>query len=104
MTAQSEATGPNDPGLVALVMLLRFHGIGADPAQIRHQCGTAVIGTADMIRCAKEFGLKARELKTSWARLVTTPLPAIAALKDGGFLLLGKVGGDNVGVLRQQKT
>ena len=85
MTAHSEIPGPNDPGLIALVMLLRFHGVGADPAQIRHQCGTAAIGTADMIRCAKEFGLKARELKTNWARLATTPLPAIAVLKDGGF-------------------
>ena len=69
MTAQPEIPGPNDPGLTALVMLLRFHGVGADPAQIRHQCGTAAIGTSDMIRCAREFGLKARELKTSWGRL-----------------------------------
>jgi subfamily B ATP-binding cassette protein HlyB/CyaB len=77
-------------------MLLRFHGAGADPAQIRHQCGTTAIGIAEMIRCAKEFGLKARELKTTWPRLATTPLPAIAALKDGGFLLLGKVGDDKI--------
>ena len=103
MTAHSDIPGPNDPGLTALVMLLRFHGVGADPAQIRHQCGTAAIGTADMIRCAREFGLKARELKTSWARLATTPLPAIAALKDGGFLLLGKVGDDKV-VVQSTKT
>src|SRR6202140_634035 len=103
MTAHPETPGLNDPGLIALVMLLRFHGVGADPAQIRHQCGTAVIGVADMIRCAKEFGLKARELKTSWARLVTTPLPAIAALKDGGFLLLGKVGEGKV-VVQSPKT
>jgi ATP-binding cassette, subfamily B, bacterial HlyB/CyaB len=96
MTAHPEVPGSNDPGLVALVMLLRFHGVGADPAQIRHQCGTAAIGTADMIRCGKELGLKARELKTSWARLATTPLPAIASLKDGGFLLIGKVGDDKV--------
>src|SRR3984893_13585993 len=104
MTVHSEIPGPNDPGLIALLMLLRFHGVGADPAQIRHQCGTAVIGVADMIRCAKEFGLKARELKTSWARLVTTPLPAIAALKDGGFLLLGKLGDDKVVVQSPNST
>lgn len=103
MTTHSENPGPNDPGLTALVMLLRFHGAGADPAQIRHQCGTAVIGTAEMIRCAREFGLKARELKTNWSRLATTPLPAIAALKDGGFLLLGKVGDDKV-VVQSTKT
>src|SRR6202045_4396484 len=103
MTAHSEIPGPNDPGLTALVMLLRFHGVGADPAQIRHQCGAAAIGTADMVRCAREFGLRARELKTNWARLATTPLPAIAVLKDGGFLLLGKVGGDKV-VVQSTKT
>jgi subfamily B ATP-binding cassette protein HlyB/CyaB len=96
MTADSEIPGPNDPGLTALVMLLRFHGIGADPTQIRHQCGTAVIGAAEMVRSAKEFGLRARRLKANWAGLATTPLPAIAVLKDGGFLLLGKVGDDKV--------
>ena len=82
MTTHSEIPGPSDPGLTALVMLLRFHGAGADPAQIRHQCGTAAIGTAEMIRCAKEFGLKARELKTSWARLATTPLPCLLYTSD----------------------
>jgi subfamily B ATP-binding cassette protein HlyB/CyaB len=94
MTAEPETPGLNDPGLMALVMLLRFHGIGADPVQIRHQCGADAIGSADMIRCAKAFGLKARELKSSWARLAATPLPAIAARQDGGFLLIGKVGDD----------
>src|ERR1700738_937106 len=104
MTAHPEIPGLNDPGLIALIMLLRFHGVGADPAQIRHQRGTKVIGTADMIRCATECGLTARELKTSWARLVTTPLPAIAALKDGGFLLLGKLGDDKVVVQSPRST
>ena len=103
MTVHSEMPEPNDPGLTALVMLLRFHGVGADPAQVRHQCGTGTIGTADMVRCAREFGLKARELKTSWARLSNTPLPAIAVLKDGGFLLLGKVG-DGKAVVQSTKT
>jgi ATP-binding cassette, subfamily B, bacterial HlyB/CyaB len=97
MTAPpADTSGLNDPGLIALVMLLRFHGIGADPAQIRHQCGTGAIGVADMIRCAKALNLKARERKSSWERLGRTPLPAIAALKDGGFLLLGKLGEGNV--------
>jgi subfamily B ATP-binding cassette protein HlyB/CyaB len=84
-------------------MLLRFHGVGADPAQIRHQSGADVIGVAEMVRCARECGLKARELKTNWARLAKTPLPAIAVLKDGDFLLLGKVGDDKV-VVQSTKT
>jgi subfamily B ATP-binding cassette protein HlyB/CyaB len=83
-----------DQGLAALVMLLRLNGIGADPEQIRHRFGGAAIGVPEMLRCAKEFGLKARVRKTTWARLDRTPLPAIAMLRDGGFLILGKVGDD----------
>src|SRR5262249_26080081 len=37
------------------------------------------------------FGLKARAQRTSWKRLAATPLPGIAVLRDGGFLVLGKV-------------
>jgi ATP-binding cassette, subfamily B, bacterial HlyB/CyaB len=83
-----------DPGLVTLVMLLRFHGIGVDPAQIRHRCGGARIGATEMLRAAKELGLKARLRRSRWSRLAATPLPAIAALHDGSFLFLGKVGED----------
>jgi subfamily B ATP-binding cassette protein HlyB/CyaB len=79
-----------DQGLAALVMLLRLNGIGADPEQIRHRFGGATIGIPEMLRCAKELGLKARARRTNWSRLAHTPLPAIAARRDGGFLLLGK--------------
>ena len=82
-------------GLLALTMLLRFQGIGSDPEQICHRFGAA-IGVAEMLRCAKELGLKARKIKTSWQRLAVTPLPGIALLRDGEFLLLGKVTDDKV--------
>jgi ATP-binding cassette, subfamily B, bacterial HlyB/CyaB len=81
-----------DPGLIALVTLLRVNGIGADAEQIRHQLGGAPVGTSEMLRVAKDLGLKARLLATNWSRLAKTPLPAIAVLRDGGFLILGKVG------------
>ncbi|HKA47820.1 MAG TPA: type I secretion system permease/ATPase, partial [Methyloceanibacter sp.] len=83
-----------DPGLIILVTALRFNGIGADPDQIRHRLGGVPTGIPEMLRVAKELGLKARACKTAWRRLPNTPLPAIAALKDGGFLFLGKVSED----------
>jgi len=70
---------------------MRFHGVPADPGQIQHRFSGAPITVPDMLRCAKEFGLKARAHKTAWSRLAKTPLPAIAVLRDGGFLLLGKM-------------
>ncbi len=81
-----------DPGLGALVMLLRFQGIGADPEQIRHRFGGARIGVPEMLRCAKDLDVRARAFRTKWVRLAETPLPGIAVLKDGGFLLIGKAG------------
>lgn len=100
MQEHREPTGaPLDPGLVALVMMLRFQGLGVDPEQIRHQFGGALIGLPEMLRCAKTFGLKARLTTTNWSRLPNTPMPALAALRDGGYLLLGKAGDGKVIVL-----
>jgi subfamily B ATP-binding cassette protein HlyB/CyaB len=88
-----------DSGLIALAMMLRFQGLGINPEQIRHQFGGVMIGLPEMLRCAKSFGLKARVSATTWARLPNTPMPSLATLRDGGFLLLGKVAEDKVLVL-----
>ncbi len=83
-----------DPGLQVLVALLRFQGVGADPEQIYHRMGKVAIGVAEMVRCAKDFGLRARVRSTTWEKLVAAPLPAIVGLRDGGFLLIGKASAD----------
>ncbi len=88
----------NDSGLGALVALLRLQGVAAEPAQLHHQLGMAgkPVGIVEMIRCARQLGLKARSLTTRWARLARTPLPGIAELRDGSFLLVGKATDDKV--------
>jgi ATP-binding cassette, subfamily B, bacterial HlyB/CyaB len=95
VSVTTENPTPGQSGLAALVLLLRFHGVGADPEQIRHRFGRD-IGVAEMLRCGKEFKLKARAYQSTWGRLAHTPFPCIAALRDGGFLLLGKAGEDKV--------
>jgi len=92
MSANLETVRPPDSGLLALVMLLRFHGIAADAMQLRHQYGMASFGIPEMIRCAKELELKARAITTHWERLEKISLPVIASLRGGGFLILGRVG------------
>jgi subfamily B ATP-binding cassette protein HlyB/CyaB len=74
--------------------MLRFHGVAAEADQLRHQLGVAQVGTADMLRSARAFGLKARMVSSGWRKLSGTPLPAIAALKDGTFVILAKVSDD----------
>jgi subfamily B ATP-binding cassette protein HlyB/CyaB len=74
---------------------VRFHGVGADPEQIRHRFGRD-IGVAEMLRCGKEFKLKVRAYRSNWDRLAQTPIPCIAALCDGRYLILGKAAEDKV--------
>jgi subfamily B ATP-binding cassette protein HlyB/CyaB len=95
MVAATDHPQTADSGLAALELLLRFHGIGADPEQVRHRFAGDV-GVPEMLRCAREFGLKARSYRSSWQRLANTPLPAIAVLRDGRFLLLGKASENRV--------
>src|SRR5437588_5291441 len=98
MTADIEKR--TDPGLICLVVLLRVHGVPAEAEQIRHRMGSRSIGVTEMLRCAKQLGLKARASKTSWERLAKTPLPGIAVLRDGSFLVLGKTSEDRALVQR----
>ncbi|MBR1172808.1 type I secretion system permease/ATPase [Bradyrhizobium sp. KB893862 SZCCT0404] len=95
-----EPSDGDESGLIAMAILLRCHGVAADPEQIRHRMGTSRIGVTEILRCTREFGLKARAQRSSWNRLAVTPLPAIAALRDGSFMILGKVIEDRILVQR----
>jgi subfamily B ATP-binding cassette protein HlyB/CyaB len=85
-----------DSGLICLIILLRFHRVPAEEDQIRHQCGTESVGVSEMLRCANALELKAKVRKTSWKRLARAPLPGIAALRDGGFLIIGKLNDEKI--------
>src|SRR4029453_14054368 len=95
MTTATNSNG-NDPGLEALVTLLHFQGVAADREQIRHRLGTAKMRGPARLRCAKDLGRKTRAYRTDWSRLARTPLPAIAALRDGGFMVGAKGAGGKV--------
>jgi ATP-binding cassette, subfamily B, bacterial HlyB/CyaB len=72
-----------DSGLACLVLLLRFNGVAAEPDQIGHRLGGAVVGPTEMLGCARALGLKARAVSKDWSRLAATALPAIAECRDG---------------------
>jgi subfamily B ATP-binding cassette protein HlyB/CyaB len=96
VNTETNSARPADPGLEVLVTLLHLQGVAADAEQIRHRLGTDKIGAPEMLRCAKDLGLKARAYRTDWSRLARTPLPAVAALRDGGFLVVAKAADDKV--------
>jgi ATP-binding cassette, subfamily B, bacterial HlyB/CyaB len=92
-------TGPAvDTGLLGLVMLARFHGVAADPEQLKHQFGVTgrPFGSGEIQRAARALGLKVREVASTIDRLQATPLPALVAMKDGSFWIAGAIAEDKV--------
>jgi ATP-binding cassette, subfamily B, bacterial HlyB/CyaB len=86
-----------DPGAWSLALALHLIGIVADPGKIQHEAGCpAALDVDDMLRAAARFAVKARVLNSSIARLKTTPVPALAVLRAGGFAIIGKVTDDGV--------
>jgi subfamily B ATP-binding cassette protein HlyB/CyaB len=85
-----------DTGLVCLVLMLRYFGVPADPAQLAHRFGGSAraLSSTEILRSAKELGLKSRVVVSKWPRLAKSPLPAIAETKDGKFVVLAKVSDD----------
>lgn len=90
LNASLPVSGPaSDSGLACLCLLLGFLQVPADAVQLRHSLGhmrPALPG--DLVRLAKGLGVKARLRQVRVQDIGSAPLPAIARLADGGFMLL----------------
>ena len=73
------------PGLAALCLVAKLHHIAAEPAHLAHRMGWPPSHRPtpdDLLRGARQLGLKARLTRTTAERLPLTPLPALALLAD----------------------
>ena len=83
---------PVDPGLRALCGIAAYYRIAADPVLLSRELALfdRPAGAGDLIRAAKLVGLKARAVeRRSPKSLAATPVPAIARLRSGGFVVFG---------------
>ena len=94
---QADPPAP-DTGALCLVTMLRFLEMPADPDQLRHQFGEPGIqmSAETLVRAAKRLDLRARLTKSTWEKLPKTPMPAIAEMKDGSFVLIGGIREDKI--------
>jgi subfamily B ATP-binding cassette protein HlyB/CyaB len=85
-----------DPAAGALAFALQILGLPADATEIRHAAGRAALDEADLLRAARRFPVRVRAVTSSAGRLPATPLPALARLADGSWVVLGRVTEDRV--------
>nr|WP_166945990.1 type I secretion system permease/ATPase [Sphingopyxis panaciterrae] len=87
------ASGQIEGSLACFVLLAKFLGISADPAQILHDRGRGndSFDLEDLARVAKRIGLTARVRKTSAPDFAKLPLPALAETIDGDAVILLKI-------------
>ncbi|MEQ1612362.1 MAG: type I secretion system permease/ATPase [Hyphomicrobiaceae bacterium] len=89
---------PIDSGLEALMLLLAFHEVPAQQAELAREYGPSgrPLGAIEILRAAKAKGLKARRTSSTVKRLDRLPLPAIITTRDGQFVILAKAGPNSV--------
>jgi ATP-binding cassette, subfamily B, bacterial HlyB/CyaB len=97
----NEAHNLADAGLLALVNIARFHGIAADPAQLRHAAamGNQPLDSDSLVLSARGLGLRARVVPLHAERLGRAPLPALALDRDGRHFIVLRCDGKTALVL-----
>lgn len=98
-TAQAEAA---DDALRALVLAARVLGVPAELDALRHAhaCPGGRVGPAELLRAARALGLRARQVRSDWAALAHTPLPALARLAGGRYAVLARADAERALVQR----
>lgn len=87
-----------DDGLACLLVTARFHGIATDPSQLVHQYGgPSGFREQEILLAARAMKLRAKSVRSDVARLVRSPLPAIASGGGGQFVVVARA--DSEGVL-----
>ena len=81
-----------DSGAAALAFILQLVGLPADAAEILHKSGKPSLDEADLLRTARQYPVKARIVATTLERLKSTPMPALARMKGGTWLVIGGIG------------
>lgn len=91
---QAVSRPSSDTGLACFALLAQFLERPANTEQLRHDFGREgePFDETDLLRVAKAMEFKAKAIDTSFERLEKTPLPAMARLLDGTFVIIAKAG------------
>ncbi len=85
-----------DTGLYCLVLMCQYFKIATSAEQISHDLGVShgPLSSDDILRAAKRMGLKVRRSNCEASRLEKQPLPVIAEMADGSYVILAGITAD----------
>ena len=88
----------SDCSVHSLCILLSVHGIRSSPERLRHDYANTegVMDQLSLVRAAQKSGLRAKAVKVTVKKLQKMPLPALAELEDGRFIICAKQAEDRV--------
>ena len=90
--SNSHKTINEDCSVQSLCIILSLNGVRASPERLRHDYANAegLMDKLSLVRAAQKSGLQAKSVKVKAKKLHKMPLPALAELRDGRFILLAK--------------
>lgn len=91
LESNGEMLGSKDSGLACLALLLQFYQIPVNLAQLRREQAGRKTDSLSLVRICRQIELKSRCVTVPIERFERAPLPAIAEMNDGSFLVVGKV-------------
>jgi subfamily B ATP-binding cassette protein HlyB/CyaB len=95
---QAQPTAATAPG--CLVIVARHHGMHLTAPQIIRDnfLGSEEFSVAQLLKCAKGVGLKAKVVKLNWSGIshLNKVLPAIVRFKNGSCMVLRRLEGDQI--------
>jgi subfamily B ATP-binding cassette protein HlyB/CyaB len=95
MPPHAIAEGCADGAFAALALLARLQGLPAEAGTLARRHGPQAT-ERDLLRAARGLGLKADLRDSAWERLPATPLPALARLRDGRWVVLARADAERV--------
>jgi len=95
-----------DTALICLATAAKILGIPADEQQLRraYAIGSAGMDITTLLRAAKDIGLKARLVTPAPERFSKLPIPAIAILKNGNCVVVGRTREDTVTLIDPHRS
>lgn len=98
-TNNPTVTGPLDTGLDCLLVVASYLGLAADRPQLQHVFGTEKFSSNTILLAAQHLGLRGERLLPAKGRLDRLSFPVIASMKDGTFVILGRLDSEKSEIL-----